>query len=235
MSNLKTPQSSPVDVHELLRQATDAKDQLQKSVNERFDDFRRAEKRRAALVNDPVSQEEYDVRLQQSIQLRADNWLENKGRFVIHGKDSLTDPLTRQRGAALFSSAWDDFGAICAGAPDLAEAIVRAITERVGYTPGPPADVRAAQLEMADREVEQLGREHEELVDLAVAAGLPMKHRPEVVQRRELEARRQELARERHERLRVVQESIDQRERDLDRVTDSRPGGRTGRSSYLGR
>lgn len=96
-----------------------------------------------------------------------------------HGDVALPEGLTR-----------DWFGALCAGAPDQAEAVLTALVRRTSFEPGTPAADRPAVLERLGREVTALETQEETLVDQAAADGLDVAHRPDVLERRETAARR---------------------------------------------
>jgi hypothetical protein len=85
------------------------------------------------------------------------------------------------------------WGALCAGDPDLAMKILAAAAVAYEYEPGPPSSEREGIIEQMARELVALEQHEESAIDAATAAGVPLAHRPDVIQRRETERRRAEL------------------------------------------
>lgn len=98
------------------------------------------------------------------------------------------------------------------------------LARTVEYMAGPPAADRAAVVAKLEGELAELEGQEEQLIDEALAAGVTIAHRPEVVERRERERRRRESS-ERTDADRVARES----------AVDARHEPRVARSQYLER
>lgn len=163
--------------------------------------------------------EEIEDRIRQHIQLIGDLWLRDHPSLVLQ----LGHP--RERRDPLGPTATLEWGAVCAGSPDLAFEIQRGLVGRMPYTAGAPAAERPALIAKLEQELAALEATDEALVDRARLAGVTIEHRPEVVERRETERRQRELEDARGAALRDRQAAVDAR------YGSSEP--RVGHSEYL--
>ena len=164
------------------------------------------------------------ARVEQAVTESAEVWLA-RSQDVVHGPGRLGDPNLRGR----ISLPWSAFeplqwGAMCAGEPDRASAILMALVESTAFEPGPPSLERAAAIERLEAELAELEETEELLIDEAAIVGVQIAHRGEVVDRRQ----REELDREAEEH-RVADRKL--RQEALDAAHASR--SRVGRSRYL--
>ncbi len=122
-------------------------------------------------------------------------WLRERGSSLIHGEQSLGHPTwagsTRLPWSYLEAPSW---GAWCASDPAGAAEFLSNLVRQVTYEAGPPSAERPALIARLDAELAELEAAEEAMVDAMGAEGLIVAHRPEVVQRREAEARRRERA-----------------------------------------
>lgn len=95
------------------------------------------------------------------------------------------------------------FGALCFAVPDIAQSIAIGLVDRLALSGGVTSDERARALKELRGRLVELETAEERAVDEAIAAGIPLRHRPEVVDRREIEA----IERERDERLNADREA----------------------------
>jgi hypothetical protein len=106
------------------------------------------------------------------------------------------------------------FDFLCAAAPELATAMLTRIVEQVPYESNVPSAERPALIARLEGELQALEQADEQLTDQAIAAGVQIEHRPEVVSRRQTEARRarweEEAGAERRRRQEVVHGRADQ-------------------------
>lgn len=180
-----------------------------------------AEKRRELqhATDAPVPISEIVERIQAHVREVGAVWLAEYGSSLISGDRGAGSPPWSYTG----SPPW---GAICASDPDYAVSFLRWIAERVPYEPGPasaerPEIIRRLELELAEIELLE-----ENLIDDAAGAGVNVAHRPEVIQRRDAEAR------QRHHEERAAEARLE-RQKFLDDAHARRP--RTGLSEYLTR
>jgi len=105
------------------------------------------------------------------------------------------------------------WGAVCVSDPAGAARILEGLVKNIRYEAGPPSSERPAILDRLMRELAELETGEERFVDEAAAAGVQIRHRPEVEAARQQEARRVELqAAAQAERARQEAE-IDRRQR----------------------
>lgn len=91
----------------------------------------------------------------------------------------------------------DWFGVLCVASAPEAEGILRALVDRLEFTPGTTAAERPAHLARLRAELAEVEAAEEAAIDAAAAVGITVAHRPEVVTRRENERRERELIEER--------------------------------------
>lgn len=116
------------------------------------------------------------------------------------------------------------FAAMCYfRASEWKEAFRAAIT-RASYEPGTARADRPAQLERLARELADVEALEENIVDSMAASGITVAHRPEVVVRRDSEARKAELADKRRQDAAWLEEQMQAGRFGTPRVVN--PGGR---------
>lgn len=120
-------------------------------------------------------------------------WLRDRGSSLIRGDHSLGSTKAGSVRLPWTFQEAPPWGAICAGCPDLATEILETLIRQVPYEAGPATSDRAAVIARLERDLAELEAVEEGIVDQAAEAGVAIQHRPEVVQRRNTEARRREL------------------------------------------
>lgn len=109
--------------------------------------------------------------------------------------------------------------------PDQAKESFAKLARSYTYTPGPPAVERAAVVAKLEGELAELETQEEGLIDTAVAVGVKLDHRAEVVARR---------AREREQQERVERAAdAERRAADAAKEHDDWPAARASRSAYI--
>jgi hypothetical protein len=99
---------------------------------------------------------------------------------------------------------WAD---LCGFAGPALKASFAELVHATEYTPGPTTAARPGVVERLDRELAELEATEEALIDQAVAAGVQIAHRPEVLERREAERLKRERA-EAAELVRLASEAV---------------------------
>lgn len=164
-------------------------------------------------------------------------WLRDRGSQLVGvdrglGAPNLTGSITLPWSMTEAVS----WAMLCASHPKFATEVLANLVRRVEYTPGPSSAERPAIVERLEGELAELETAEERIVDDAAAAGVVIQHRPEVLARRETEARRQKFEeeavagrqqREAHiNKLHAQQEALNAKRRG---------GGQSVSSSYLDR
>jgi hypothetical protein len=167
------------------------------------------QRRVEVLEHGPIRKEEARGRIAEAVTDRGARWLtEHRGGFLTapssHTRPLLSAASKGRLSLPDFQQDW--FGAVCAGAPDLAQAILARMVAALEYEEGPSLEERRQLLSQARAELAALEAADEAATDEAIAAGVvQLEHRRDVQQRRELEA----SARHRKERRRVRQAGVD--------------------------
>ena len=156
------------------------------------------------------------------------HWLERYKHALIYGDHALGAPDPRgSRRLPWLPSEPVPWGLICAAMPTLAQDLLAAAIQAVPYEPGPPSSERPELIGRLERELAALDATEEALIDEVATSGVVIAHRPEVLQRREREARQ----RQRHEEATANRAA---REAALNaRHEEDRARGRGAPSSYL--
>jgi hypothetical protein len=162
-----------------------------------------AEKQEALLTarDAPVPLAEIEERIRLDVAATAACWLDERGRSVLaafSGPETwnprapapLRWSFSPVGPAYLQALPW---GALCAAQPDAAVEILTAIVHQVDYEPGAPSADRPALIARLTAELAELERAELEIVDEAVAGGLAIDHRPEVIERRRNAERQREV------------------------------------------
>lgn len=139
----------------------------------------------------------------------AEFFRQGYGQTLLHGERALTQPSVTNN----FRLPWNlreplPWGLLCWADPDLAERLLVTAIGKLyaqdGIEEGLPEADRARELLRLERELQEAEAAEEAAVDDAIAAGIGIAHRPEVVARRESEEqlRRRDEAAKRHARER---------------------------------
>jgi hypothetical protein len=151
----------------------------------------------ARLKKAPVPLVEIDARIDEIVAQRGAAWLEQHAGQLLRHHDRFGRGLAQADGRGPIEIPGTDerdvFGFLCAGNPTVARETLRALMRRLEFTPGPPAADRGRMLAALEARRRELEAREEELVEAVNTDGLTFAHRPEVLQRREQEARRREL------------------------------------------
>lgn len=191
-------------------------------LRRRIDDTRN-ELQRARSA--PVPREEINERIELAVEQSAEEWLK-RSQNVVEGPGRLGDAHLRGRIRLPWSTFQPlEWGALCAGAPDHASAILTGLVDATEYEPGAGAAERPALIERLEAELAELEQAEELLVDEAAEAGVQIAHRPEVVERRQRERLDREAEEHRVRDRRLRQEAVDAAHASRRRTS--------GRSPYL--
>lgn len=243
MANQRTrnePAAVPADVTTASGFMNKAIKAVKETVDALRDRISRAQKGRRELEVALLGDADLRDRVRALREAFERHWLSVWGARVTSWKGGMSSPLADDGRPWRFSTDYlpvmADFGAICVADPELAERMLTAILRKsiaaAGRPQGPPLAERRALIAALQAEIEDLERQEEAYVDEAIANGVVIAHRQEVVERRLNQARRseQESRRRAVERLPERQAAIDARER---RKSKEVVEPRTGRSSYL--
>lgn len=141
----------------------------------------------------PLPLDEIQDRIVAAVRSAGARWLAEHGPTLIRSEGGLAAYNAKYGGRAPFVVADPiPFGAWCAGAPDTMVALLGGLYAAVPYEAGPPSPERPTLIARLERELAELERAEEAVIDDAAAAGIAISHRPEVVRRRQEEARRRE-------------------------------------------
>jgi hypothetical protein len=149
--------------------------------------------RRAALhdVEDaPLPRAEAETRVRGYVEAVGAEFVRRRGSSILRGQGGFG--TTGRAGVRFLADDW--FAFQCAGSPDVAVASLMRILDAVyargdrAHTPGLPASARPAERARLLAEVAELESADERVTDEAIAAGLNVQHRPDVVARRAAEA-----------------------------------------------
>jgi hypothetical protein len=162
------------------------------AMRRQMDAKRQAIKR---LREAPVPLQELHARIDAAVRATGAMCLERLGpslaRMSAYGLQG-DAPLPGTYGSDLAT-----FPAWCAAEPEEASRFVKQLYTKLSYEAGPASADRPAMLAQLESELAELEAAEEKLIDEAVAAGVTIPHRPEVILRRANEARERELN-ERH-------------------------------------
>lgn len=120
-------------------------------------------------------------------------WLQDRGNALLAGNFALAAPsVTGSRQLPWAITDPLPWGAFCVAFPDQAAQLLEGLLRAVPYEEGLPSAERPALIERLTRELAELEAAEERFVDEAAEAGVVIEHRPEVITRRQNEARRLE-------------------------------------------
>lgn len=155
----------------------------------------------------PLASAEEEARVRAAVASEGERWLERYWNVLVLGERGLSR-ADAEGAPELRGYNGEDplgmFGALCATDP---EAAVRRVRTAIACRPlerGLAAAERAGTVARLEQELSSAKREDEDLVDAAMAAGVEMKHRPDVIERRQEEQRRRDGL-ERRDRVRAEQ------------------------------
>lgn len=174
----------------------------------RIDEHR---KRIGALESSAVSREELEQRVGATVRGHGEYWMQEYGISLLHSERSPVRATVPNN----FQFMPDEnrlmsFGAFCASDPQGAAGLVLALYERAGYQPGPTASARAAELARLRKDLAELESTEERAIDDAIAAGVTIAHRPDVIARRQNEERQRQLDQERSRAQQQRQAAVNQ-------------------------
>ncbi len=172
---------------------TDEISALRRQIRDRREDLKRA-------GTAPIPLAEAEARARGLVSELGAAWLAAHGpRLLRVSLDRARALAQRGKGRTILPFDLDGavpFGAVCAADPAGAERLLVGLLRATSYEAGSPSAERPAAIAQLEAELAELERVEEGLVDDAAAAGLAIGHRPEVLARRQREARRHELARQ---------------------------------------
>lgn len=188
--------STSPNIQDIRRALADALQTMRAQITN-FRDKIAALRAELALLDRPIPLEEVRARIPGVVAERGRAWLDVHGTALIFsGHESypaLAAPDVPGSVRLPDGLEHDWLGALCAGDPARAEAMLSTLVSRVEYQPGPPASERAARRAELETELANIEAAEEQAIDAAAEAGLLIAHREEVTQRRANEARAQEL------------------------------------------
>lgn len=142
--------------------------------------------------NLPLPIDEIIARIPAVVAEHAAWWLDRNGSALVWGNaralgvPKLTGSITLPWSMTEAVS----WAMLCASHPKFAGEVLSNLVRRVEYTPGPASSERPAIVERLTAELAELEAAEEAVIDEAVANGVVIQHRPEVVERRTAEAER---------------------------------------------
>ncbi len=132
-----------------------------------------------------IPDSELEERIAGVVELHAERWI---ARHALELERQLCAPGLQPKQVTLpRPEEMNSFDAVCAGAPDLAREMLRAIVARLSRAgeAGLPSAERARVIEQLARELAALEADEEAVVDEALGLHVPgVEHRPDVLERR---------------------------------------------------
>ena len=180
------------------------------------------------LGNAPIRADEFRGRVPEGVRDRGSKWI------GAHGSGVFRTHLTGQIALGEYGAGRvrlppgldeDLVGFLCAVDEALMVRLLSELPNVIPFEAGPPSPERPALIERLEQELANLERTEEAAIDAAAEAGVAIAHRPEVLQRRQNEARARELEERALADRRRRQAALDAEAADR--------GGRAGRSQYL--
>ena len=164
-----------------------------------------------------------ETRIPQLVAGRRAAFLARHASAFTYGPYSLCKPdLKRAANAHLPEAIATVVDVLSVCDPTLAEAYLAGILRSASYKAGPPSAERPSLLGAIERELEHLKAVDEHVTDEAIAAGLNIELRPDVLARREADARQHAIDAEQRRQVQAQQQ----------RVNESYTG-RAARSPYI--
>jgi hypothetical protein len=184
---------------DLLRNLTSKLERATQSVHAEIADLRkRIADTRAKLdaaTSAPLPPADVLSRITAYVRDEGARYLEPWGSAFVHGDHAFATPNPDG-----VRPPWDrdiPFGALCAGAPELAITILQNLIEAVPHEAGAPLKDRPSLIARLQLELTELETAEEHAIDAAAANGVVIAHRAEVTQRRANAARARQLEAER--------------------------------------
>jgi hypothetical protein len=152
---------------------------------------------------------EVEALAREKISVDAAAYLKAVRSTMISMPHSLASPDVREPKHVRLPDELMSWGALCATDPEMALHRLMRTLEQLDYEEGPASSDRPTIIAELERELQDLEETEEGAIDQAIAAGLKIEHRPEVITRRSNEARLRELEEQRHRDVRARQTQID--------------------------
>lgn len=206
----------------------------------------REELREFELARLPLAEARANAEL--VVRRTGEAWLEARGSALLTSPGEYTGTLfgrslaTPSDGGKLgipHGAMHDAWGWTCAAEPERAVGILVALLERLEasgrYVQGPPLAERQARAEKLRADLARLEAADERRTETAIAAGVRVEHRPEVIEARKEEERRRGAAAADREAIRRREAALNQdhEQRRTRRVVIGEASDRAARSTYI--